>query len=154
MATFFSLEQCSITNDSTEHELFIIHEFDNEEVCFDSSRLNVVQTAFAPTASFTMRTFRFVTSESATSAQRQTIACKLHLDSIDDLVEEQAQPCTCFTESECEAANTSTPGLSNEEPFNGGIFVLANQINRRLMLDTEGFILVKIYFKFSDNELR
>ena len=31
-----------------------------------------------------------------------------------------------------------------------GIFVLANQVNRRLMLDTEGSILVKIHFKFSD----
>ena len=146
---FLRLKQCWVTNESTDHELFVIHEFDNEDVCFDSTRLNVVQTGFAPTASFTMKTFRFVTSESATNAQQQTISCTLHLDSIDDLVEEQAQPCTCFTESECEAANT-TAGLSNQEPFNGRIFVMQPGENRRLMLDAEGlsfFSKFIFYFK-------
>ena len=132
------LKQCTITNDSSDHELFVIHDFDNEEVCFDSTRLNVVQTGFAPTASFTMRTFRFVTGGSATSSQHQQISCTLHLDYIDDLVEEQAQPCTCFTELECEQANASNPELSNVEPFNGAFLVLSSENNRRLLLDTEG----------------
>ena len=52
------LTECKVEHET--NELFLIHSFKDDEVCFDSGRLNVVQTEFSPNAAFDMRTFRFI----------------------------------------------------------------------------------------------
>ena len=79
-----------------------MHSFANESICFDSARLNVVQTEFSPNASFNMRTFRFTNDGSATESQEQTVICSLHLDPVNEISQEQASECSCYTQSECE----------------------------------------------------
>ena len=39
---------------------------------------------------------------SSTNPQSQTISCTLHLDPADSVVEEQADACSCYDQSECE----------------------------------------------------
>ena len=50
-----------------------------------------------------MRTFRFG-SEGTTSSnsQQQTIDCDLHLEPNDNIVQEQAADCTCYTKEDCQ----------------------------------------------------
>ena len=50
-----------------------------------------------------MRTFRFEAEGSPGDEQEQLITCNLHLRQSDDIVEEQAADCTCYTEAECDA---------------------------------------------------
>ena len=66
-------------------------------------RLNVEQTLFGETIEFKMRTFRFG-SEGTTSSnsQQQTIDCDLHLEPNDNIVQEQAADCTCYTKEDCQ----------------------------------------------------
>ena len=66
-----------------------------------SKRLKVEQTQFGDTVGFSLRTFRFMSGES-TNEQLQTISCSLHLEPIDNITEEQAPNCTCYTEAECQ----------------------------------------------------
>ena len=49
-----------------------------------------------------MRTFRFVTGETATDAQQQTISCDLHLEPSANIVQGQAVDCSCYTQQECQ----------------------------------------------------
>lgn len=49
-----------------------------------------------------MRTFRFISGETATEAQQQTIRCDLHLEPSADIVQAQAADCSCYTEQECQ----------------------------------------------------
>lgn len=79
-----------------------MHSFAGDSVCFDSRRLNVVQTEFSPNASFNMRTFRFNVGGPATEAQQQSVICSLHLNPVNDITQEQAGACSCYTQSECE----------------------------------------------------
>lgn len=79
-----------------------MHSFAGDSVCFDNSRLNVVQTDFFPNASFEMRTFRFITSGSSTEVQQQTIKCKIRLDPVNDVIQQQSNNCSCYTQTECE----------------------------------------------------
>lgn len=79
-----------------------MHSFASDSVCFDRSRLNVVQTEFSPNASFNMRTFRFNVDGSATESQQQTVFCSLHLDAIANISQDQASDCSCYTQTECE----------------------------------------------------
>ena len=58
-----------------------------------------------------MRTFRFKTDEAATDAQEQTVTCGLHLEPSEDIVEEQATDCACFTEDACQESQST---LDNE----------------------------------------
>ena len=64
-------------------------------------RLKVEQTLFGQTVGFRMRTFRFKTAETASEDQNQTITCKLHLEPTEDIVEEQAPNCSCYTVDDC-----------------------------------------------------
>ena len=48
-----------------------------------------------------MRTFRFMSGDTLTEAQQQTISCEVYLEASDDIQEEQAADCTCYTEEEC-----------------------------------------------------
>ena len=48
-----------------------------------------------------MRTFRFTTGKTAAAAQEQRIACDLHLEPTSDIVQEQANDCSCYTEETC-----------------------------------------------------
>ena len=43
-----------------------------------------------------------VDGSSSTNPQSQTISCTLHLDPADSVVEEQADACSCYDQSECE----------------------------------------------------
>ena len=52
------LTECKVEHET--NELFLIHSFQDDEVCFDSGRLNVAQTEWSPNAAFDMRTFRFI----------------------------------------------------------------------------------------------
>ena len=79
-----------------------MHSFADDSVCFDSARLNVVQTEFFPNVSFNMRTFRFNIGDSPTESQQQSVICSLHLDPVNEISEEQAEACSCHTQSECE----------------------------------------------------
>ena len=78
--------------------------FWNQKFSFNSNleRLNVEQTLFGETIEFKMRTFRFG-SEGTTSSnsQQQTIDCDLHLEPNDNIVQEQAADCTCYTQEDC-----------------------------------------------------
>ena len=47
-----------------------------------------------------MRAFRFTPGESS-EEQIQRISCALHLEASDDIQQEQAPDCTCYTEQEC-----------------------------------------------------
>ena len=42
-----------------------------------------------------------MTGEATTDEQQQTISCELHLEAKDDIQQEQAADCTCYTEQEC-----------------------------------------------------
>lgn len=57
---------------------------------------------FFSIAFFEMRTFRFNTGGSSTEAQQQTVICSLHLDHVNDLIQQQANDCSCYTQTECE----------------------------------------------------
>ena len=54
----FRLEQCKITDEAGDREVYLIHSFDNDEPCFDT-RVNVIQTSFSPDVQFDFRSFRF-----------------------------------------------------------------------------------------------
>ena len=43
-----------------------------------------------------------VDGSSSTNPQSQTISCKIHLDPADSVVQEQADACSCYDQSECE----------------------------------------------------
>ena len=60
----------------------------------------MIQTLFGKDIAFSMRTFRF-SSGQILESQNQTISCEFHLDPTDDVPEEQASDCTCYTEDEC-----------------------------------------------------
>ena len=69
-----------------------------------TERLNVFQTVFGENVEFTMRTFRFTSVGSVNAEeQTQTIECNLYLEPIDDITEDQAEDCTCYTQEECES---------------------------------------------------
>lgn len=72
--------------------MFLIHSFsDNDAVCFDNSRLSVVQTGNGSDVSFSMRTFRFIVEGASRSdAQAQTIRCALHLEASESIPDNQA----------------------------------------------------------------
>ena len=101
----FRFTECKVVDASNTHEVFLMHSFAGDSVCFDNSRLNVIQTDFFPNASFEMRTFRFNTGGSSTEAQQQTVMCSLHLDPVNDITQEQANNCSCYTRSECEQSH-------------------------------------------------
>ena len=104
------MTSCRIT--TGDHEVFAAHSFLND-VCFDVSRLNFQQTSFGQEIGFSMRTFRFKTGESS-DAQEQTVICDLHLESSQEIVEEQALDCSCYTEEECNIpGNFSYKSLSS-----------------------------------------
>ena len=65
-------------------------------------RLNFQQTSFGQEIGFSMRTFRFTNGESSTDAQAQTVSCELHLEPSEDIVEEQAADCPCYTQEQCQ----------------------------------------------------
>ena len=48
-----------------------------------------------------MRTFRFMSGDTLTEAQQQTISCEVYLEASDNVHQEQAADCSCFTEDEC-----------------------------------------------------
>ena len=56
---------------------------------------------FGQEVAFSMRTFRF-TSGSIMAEQQQTIDCNLHLEPLDEIVEEQAPGCKCYNEEQCQ----------------------------------------------------
>ena len=93
-----------------------MHSYDGDSVCFDNSRLNVVQTEFFPNGAFNMRTFRFVMEGSSTESQQQTLMCILHLDPVDEISQEQADDCSCHTQTECERSNNILRGKFGLEP--------------------------------------
>ena len=64
-----------------------------------------------------MRTFRFMTGETTTEGQQQTISCDLHLKASDDIQQEQAADCTCYTEQECTQPDGKYNGPATD-PFN------------------------------------
>ena len=83
-----------------------MHSFRNNQLCADSSRLNVVQTEFGQNIGFSMRTFRFLVQGSqATEAQLQRISCNLHLEPVADVQTTQPADCTCHAEAECSQDN-------------------------------------------------
>ena len=61
----------------------------------------MVQTLFGKDIAFSIRTFRFSGGQSS-SDQVQTISCQLYLESADDVSEEQAPDCSCYTAEECQ----------------------------------------------------
>ena len=98
----FSFTECKVVDSTNTHELYVMHSFEDDSVCFDRTRLNVIQTEFSPNASFTMRTFRFNVGGSATESQQQTVMCSLHLDAVTEISQNQASDCSCYTQTECE----------------------------------------------------
>ena len=91
----------------------------DDTVCFDYSRLLFQQTEFTPNVAFTMRTFRFNINgqDDSNDVQQQTITCDLHLIPAADLVQQQADDCTCY-----DAAACSTPAITplSTGPFGEG----------------------------------
>ena len=69
-----------------------------------SKRLKVKQVQFGETVAFSMRTFRFMSGESTTE-QQQTINCSLHLEPRENISEDQAPDCSCYTKEECQSKN-------------------------------------------------
>ena len=65
---YLRLTECKITDSSDTHDVYAIHSF-GDDVCFDNSRLKVVQTEFGSIVGFDMRTFRFITNQAVTNAQ-------------------------------------------------------------------------------------
>ena len=65
-------------------------------------RLNFVQTLFGKDIEFSLRVFRFTVGGQSTTDQRQTIGCELYLESADDVSEEQAADCSCYTHDDCQ----------------------------------------------------
>ena len=64
-------------------------------------RLKVEQTLFGQSVGFRMRTFRFKTDEGASEDQPQMVTCDLHLEPTEDIVEEQAPNCSCYSVDDC-----------------------------------------------------
>ena len=53
---YFRLMECYVSH--AEHELYLMHSFVNNQICFDQTRLNVRQTEFHPDLVFQYRTFK------------------------------------------------------------------------------------------------
>ena len=115
MTSIYSLTNCKVEDSSGSHEVYLIHSYDNDEVCFDNSRLNVAQTEFFPNAAFSMRTFRFnIAGSQANEEQQQTLSCNLRLNPVNAITQDQAADCSCHTESECDRT------VSRASPFGEG----------------------------------
>ena len=71
----------------------------------------MTQTLFGKNIAFSVRTFRFTGGQSSND-QDQIIRCELHLEPVDQVVEEQAADCSCYTSDECQ--------LDPEFPFGEG----------------------------------
>ena len=93
-----------------DQEIFAAHSFGGD-VCFDNSILNMVQTSFGKDIGFSFRTFRFTGADQASGDQEQTVSCELHLDPVDNIVQEQADACICYNQAEC--ANECELGTDN-----------------------------------------
>lgn len=113
------VESCFVSDG--EHLIYAFHSFNNDDLCRDHSRLNVVQTEFGENVSFEMRTFRFITTGSrATEIQEQTVTCKLYLEPVNDVISTQQDDCLCHTETDC--ANTLVASASR-----GAVLMLATR---------------------------
>ena len=60
----------------------------------------MLQTLFGKNIAFSFRTFRF-TSGQALDDQAQTISCEFYLEPTNNVAEEQAADCTCYSQEEC-----------------------------------------------------
>ena len=61
------------------------------------------QTQFGGSVAFSMRTFRFKNEGAAADEQEQTITCTLRLEPSEEISQDQAPDCTCYTEEECQS---------------------------------------------------
>ena len=96
---YFRIINCNVAYN--ENSLYPIHSFNNDQLCFDKSRLNVMQTVFGANIEFSMRTFLFKTNGSSAEEQQQTISCNLHLDPAADVSSTEPDDCSCYSEDEC-----------------------------------------------------
>ena len=65
--------------------------------------LNFKKSVLSQSNQFIQRdTLITVDGSSSTNPQSQTISCKIHLDPADSVVQEQADACSCYDQSECE----------------------------------------------------
>ena len=55
--------------------------------------------------------FQFAGADQAFGDQEQTVSCELHLDPVDNSVQEQADACICYNQAEC--ANECELGTDN-----------------------------------------
>lgn len=53
---YLRLTECFVSH--AEHQLYLMHSFVNNQICFDQTRLNVRQTEFHPDVVFEYRTFK------------------------------------------------------------------------------------------------
>ena len=84
---------------------YIYIRYDKSSKQKSHQRLKVQQTLFGQSVGFSIRTFRFLGAGSSSDAQQQTITCDLHLESISDVAEEQADNCSCYTQEQCDGYN-------------------------------------------------
>ena len=62
---------------------------------------------------FSLNTLITVDGSSSTNPQSQTISCKIHLDPADSVVQEQADACSCYTQTECQTP--AVPACQSEK---------------------------------------
>lgn len=103
-----SIINCRVTSKNIDNvEIYPIHSFKDDTLCFDKSRLNVQLTTFASDwVEFKFRTFLFKTGRSTTQEQSQKMTCEFHLDAVADApsVHEykmETMDCPCYTVIEC-----------------------------------------------------
>jgi len=116
-----------------EHSLYPIHSFNNDQLCFDKSRLNVMQSVFGSNIEFSMRTFLFKTNGSSAEEQQQTISCNLHLDPAADVSSTEPDDCSCYSEDECSvpAGFTNLAADAQERTLSTGKRVLYASYERK-----------------------
>jgi len=96
---------CTVSHEN--FEIWPIHSFKNETICFDD-RLNVkmpnLETTYLnPVIEFEMRPFRFRDGKPANVKQEQAISCSLMLSDTTTTVENNT--CECYDKDECGKLN-------------------------------------------------
>ena len=97
----YSLLSCTVSHEN--FEIWPIHSFQNETICFDN-RLNVQMpsqetTYLNPVIEFEMRSFRFRDGKPPNVKQEQAISCSLMLSDTSTTIENNT--CECYNEDEC-----------------------------------------------------
>ena len=107
----FRVKECMITNANEDRSAYLIHSMHPAGTCYNQ-RLAVERVSTSSNLEFTFRNFRFTTDDGDHDPQNQKLRCKLYLNP--STVSQTPTDCSCFSPSECSAAETSTLAIESK----------------------------------------